>query len=77
MNTTDYRPLFPTGQVFADAVKFWKSRNQVIRELEKARRALYRSGVDASLASAVTLEMRRELHELEAMKADGRYQEVA
>lgn len=71
--TIDYRPTIQTGQVFADAVKFWKTRNQCVRELDKARRALYRSGVDASLGAAVTLELRRVLHELEAMKADGRY----
>jgi len=77
MNEIDYRPMLATGLAFKEAVKFWSPRNQCVKELEKARKALYRSGVSSSLGKMVTSELRKQLHELESMKSDGRWQEVA
>jgi hypothetical protein len=76
-NQIDYRPMIQVGEEFKAAVAFWKTRNECVRELEKARKALYRSGVSAAFSAQVTDELRRVLFELEAMKQDGRWKEVA
>lgn len=66
------RPLFPCGDEFKIAVKFWRSRDKKVKALDTARLALIGAGFNAGMRP-ITLELRRRLHEMEAMKSDGRW----